>query len=273
MPFGAHETMEVHEILNEKINMMNHFGLYAQQAQDETLRQMIERHLHTSMEAYDQLVGYTHDYTEPKTSNKMHNIMSAKPQEITYGLRNPEPVGPSDGAEFNDSQIAAAMLSCHKNSAKNHIAKGLECADPNLRQMMINGAVKCADEAYEVFLYMNAQGEYQVPTIKDHTAKTYLHAFQPSGQTLEGGQNESTTYGQTQSHTQPPSGKRYNASDMVRHPSGRPLTSSERREISRQAFLNAQEPMGYVEAVDHAMMNSQVMNSQNQIQEQQLRKQ
>ena len=34
MPFGAHETMEVHEILNEKINMINHFSWYMQNCRD-----------------------------------------------------------------------------------------------------------------------------------------------------------------------------------------------------------------------------------------------
>jgi spore coat protein CotF len=40
----------------------------------------------------------------------------------------------------------------------------------------------CANEAYEVFLFMNQQGQYQVPTIQNHTAKTLLHSFQPAEQ-------------------------------------------------------------------------------------------
>ena len=63
MPFGAHETMEVHEILLEKINLINHFSMYNQMTQNPQLRQMIDRHLQTAMQSYDQLVSYTHDYS------------------------------------------------------------------------------------------------------------------------------------------------------------------------------------------------------------------
>jgi hypothetical protein len=29
---------------------------------------------------------------------------------------------------------------------------------------------------------MNQQGSYQVPTMQDHTAKTFLHSYQPMNQ-------------------------------------------------------------------------------------------
>lgn len=183
MPFGAYETMEVHAILDEKINQINHYGMYAQQAQNQALRQMINNHLQAAIQSYNQLVGYTHDYTQVQSSNKMQHIMSVQPQQITYGLHHPAPQTPQAGVnKFNDQQIAAALMAFHKNSATSHMSKSLECADPNVRQMLVNDAVYCGDLAYEVFLYMNNQGQYQIPTMQDHTAKTYLHTFQPMGQ-------------------------------------------------------------------------------------------
>ncbi|MFD2613286.1 spore coat protein [Paenibacillus gansuensis] len=269
MPFGAHETLEVHEILNEKVNMMNHFGLYATQAQSPQVSQMIDRHLQSAMVSYDQLVNYTHDYVEPQTSNKMHHVTETPVQQIQYGLNQPSPVSPQGGAEFNDQQILAAMLSCHKNSAKNHMAKALECADPNLRQMLVNGAVQCTDQAYEVFLFMNEQGQYQVPTMKDHTAKTYLHTFQPSNQAgmMSGtaqtqGQNQGQSgYSAAQGYSQGMSGMSNMGSNS------RPPTINERIQQSRDSFLRGGSP-GMVEAVDHALLNQQVLNTQNQIQSQ-----
>lgn len=184
MPFGAHETMEVHEVLNEKINLINHFSLYAQQCQSQQLRQMIQNHLQTNMQSYDQLVAYSHDYNYNAGANgsQTYRMPSVQPQQIQYGLNNPGPQMPQTQGNFNDQQIAAAMLSGHKNSAKNHMAASLECADPNVRQMLINGAITCANQAYEVFIFMNQQGMYQVPTMQDHTAKTYLHSYQPMNQ-------------------------------------------------------------------------------------------
>ncbi|PYI56266.1 spore coat protein [Paenibacillus flagellatus] len=179
MPFGAHETMEVHEILNEKLNLINHFSLYAQQAQHPELRQMIDRHLQTAMQSYDQLVGYTHDYGAAANRQQPYGMPQVRPQQVQYGLHEPAPLAPVQG-RFDDVQIASSMLSCHKNSAKNHMAGSLECADPNVREMLVNGAIACANQAYEVFLFMNRMGAYQVPTMQDHTAKTFLHTYQPA---------------------------------------------------------------------------------------------
>lgn len=178
MPYGAHETMETHELLNEKMNMINHFSFYAQQAQNPELRDMIARHLQTAAQSYDQLVAYTHDYGAANSQPAPYAMPQTQPQQVQYGLRHPAQQAPMLG-QFDDRQIACAMLSCHKNSAKNHMAGSLECADPNVRQMLMNGAVACANQAYEVFLLLNRMGDYQVPTMQEHTAKTFLHSYQP----------------------------------------------------------------------------------------------
>ncbi|WP_281887501.1 spore coat protein [Paenibacillus sp. YYML68] len=181
MPFGAHETMEVHEILNEKLNMIQHFQLYAQMTQQAEIRAMLQRQLAAIIPAYNQLVAYTHDYAAANRQLPSYPsaVSSVSPQQIQYGLSNPMQMGVPTGSGLTDSQIVSAMLSCHKNSAKLHMQASLECADPNVRQMLIQGAVRCAEQAYEVFLFMNRQGMYQVPTMNDHTAKTFLHSYQP----------------------------------------------------------------------------------------------
>lgn len=180
MPFGAHETMEVHEILNGKINEINHFALYAQQMQNTQVRQMLDRHLQSAIQFYDQLVTYTHDYSAGQQGQQAQGVMNVQPQQIQYGLNNPPAQVPFMQAPFNDQQILWAMLDFHKNSAKNAMAACLESADPNVRQMLLNGANICSNHAYEVFLLLNQQGQYQVPTLSDQTAKTFLHSYQAS---------------------------------------------------------------------------------------------
>lgn len=181
MPFGAHETMEAHEILNEKLNVISHFSMYLQLAGHPALRQLIERHLQTALQAYDQMVAYTHDYSAAnRRANAITTAMPAEPQQIEYGLRQPMPVSPQMNGRLDDRQIAMAVLLAHKNSARNQMNAALECADPNVRQMMLDGALLCARQAYETFLFMNENGLYQVPTMQDHTAKTFLHAYKPA---------------------------------------------------------------------------------------------
>jgi len=185
MPFGAHEAMEVHEILTEKINMINHFNLYAQQAKNPQLKEMIHRHLQEEIKSYDTVVSYTHDYQNFAPMSANTHVSSVKPDQIQYGLNNPSMVTPESNTTFNDYEIASALLICHKNGAANGVKASLEIADPNLRQVLLNGAVNCVNQAYEVFLFMNQQGQYQIPTMRDHTAKTYLHTFQPVNESLK----------------------------------------------------------------------------------------
>jgi spore coat protein CotF len=184
MPFGAHETMEAHEVLNEKINLINHFTLYAGMTRDPELRSMLERHLQTAFHNYDQLVAYTHDYSAAGRPMDTYGRPNVSPRDIRYGLDNPGRIAPEMNGSLSEEKIAMAMLQCHKNSAKNHLQGALECADPNLRELLMNGAFVCANQAYEVFLFMNRRGLYQVPTMQPHTAKTYLHSYQPMNEVI-----------------------------------------------------------------------------------------
>jgi spore coat protein CotF len=182
VPFGAHETMEVHEMLNEKINSINHFSFYLQSCQNQVLRTMIDRHLHMAIQGYDQLVHYTHDYNAANQQRQPMGMMNVQPGRIAYGLNNPPTMAPQLSGALPDPMIAMAVLLLHKNSAKNHMSASLECADPNVRQMLLEGAMTCSNLAYETFLFMNQNGMYQVPTMNDHTAKTYLHSYEPNQQ-------------------------------------------------------------------------------------------
>ncbi|MFD2671098.1 spore coat protein [Marinicrinis sediminis] len=198
MPFGAYETVAAHEILDEKINMIHHFDLYLQDCQDQQLAHLIRKHRESAIQGYNQLVSYTHDTHSASPQSTSQAMPSVQVSQIQYGLDHPAQQSPHLQGRLNEDQIASAVLSCHKNSAKNHMAASVECADPNLRQMLINSAVTCANEAYEVFMYMNQKGTYQIPTMKDHTAKTYLHAFQPA-QASQGHQSTYPAYPTTTS--------------------------------------------------------------------------
>jgi spore coat protein CotF len=177
--FGAHEVMEASEILSEKMNLINHLAFYEQEAQDEQLRSMIRRQMDAAIGAYDQMVAYTHDFSARQGMQQPYPQPDANLERLKYGLRNPQPAAPQRTGRFNDTMIQAALLSLHKLSATDHMHRGLEVTDPYLRQMFLNGAITCFNQAYETFLFMNQQGNYQVPTLHDHTAKTVLHAYQP----------------------------------------------------------------------------------------------
>jgi spore coat protein CotF len=185
MPFGAHETLEVHEVLMEKINAITHFNLYAKQAKNPQLLDMILRHQQEEIRSYNEIVALTrgNDRFSPIPPNT--NIQGVSRQQIQYGLNQPPQFAPQADAELNDVEIAIAMLLCHKNGARNCTWSTLECADPNLRRTLFNSAATCTNQAYEVFLFMNEQGLYQVPTLNNQTADQFLRSYQPAGAAIE----------------------------------------------------------------------------------------
>ncbi|WP_409295299.1 spore coat protein [Peribacillus sp. SCS-26] len=186
MPFGAHETMEVHECLMEKVNMLNQFNFYLKQAESQELQDMIVRHQQAAIRSYNDLLAYTHDYSRFAPIPPNTNLSGISPGTIQYGVRDPRPLQPESSInQLRDRETASGMLLCHKNAAKNSMWASLETADPNLRKMLLNSAVNCSNQAYEVFLYMNQLGMYQVAEMNDDTAKTLLHSYVPTGKELE----------------------------------------------------------------------------------------
>jgi spore coat protein CotF len=179
MPFGAHETMEVHECLLEKVNMITHFNIYAQQAKDPQLQDMLARHQQEEIASYNEIVNITRGNNGFTPVPPNTNIRGASNQQIRYGLNNPSQFSPQPDASLSDREIAVAMLLCHKNGARNCTQATLEAADPNLRLALLNSAATCMNQAYEVFLFMNQRGLYQVPTLKNQTAETFLNIYQP----------------------------------------------------------------------------------------------
>lgn len=174
---GAHETMEVHEVLTSGINGINHFQLYRSFVKDPQLMQILDHQLQFMMNGYNQMVQ---TLTQQGKNNAVpYNFGNTGVP--TYGLDHPAPQSPNASMnQLDDRDVVSSMLSCHKNSASKKMMAALECADPQLRRMMQQSAVNCAEQAYEVWQYMNQKGYYQVPTMKEETTNTILNSYQAS---------------------------------------------------------------------------------------------
>lgn len=119
MPYGAHETMEVHEILMEKINAITHFNLYAKETQNPQLQDMIARHQQEEILSYNEIVAYIRENKGFSPIPPNTDIKGVSEQQIQYGLNKPPQFAPQSDASLSDEEIAIAMLLCHKNGARN----------------------------------------------------------------------------------------------------------------------------------------------------------
>jgi spore coat protein CotF len=175
--FGAHEVLEVHEVLTDAINGINQFQLYRPHVSDQQLQQILDRQVNFMVQEYNGMVNMLNQRgAQEAIPYHAPNVSSPK-----YGLNNPSPESPNgDKHQMNDRDVASGMLCCAKSSANLKMKASLECADPEIRRAMTQGAINCSEMAYETWGYMNQKGYYQVPTLKETTTNTVLNTYQPS---------------------------------------------------------------------------------------------
>jgi spore coat protein CotF len=174
---GAHEVMELHEVLCNTINGINHFQLLRPHVSDQQLGSILDKQMQFMNQEYNNMV---------QTINAQGVSMgppyrSSQTTQPKYGLNNPQPHTPSTSPQqLSDRDIASGMLGCHKSSALMKTMAALECAEPNLRRMLQQGSTNCSEMAYEVWQYMNENGYYQVPTMKQMTTDTMISSYTTS---------------------------------------------------------------------------------------------
>ncbi|EXX90370.1 spore gernimation protein GerQ [Paenibacillus darwinianus] len=188
---GAHEVMEIHETLTFTIDGINHFQLYRPYVRDQHLLQMLDHQLQFMTNEYNGLV----QLLQQQGTGQQTAYRSVKNVQPKYGLDNPPNLSPNMSPDqLDDRDVASGMLSCHKASAAVKMKGALECADPQIRRAIQQSAVNCAEQAYEVWQYMNRQGFYQVPTMKEMTTNTLMHHYEMAG----GVQQQQPVTGSTQ---------------------------------------------------------------------------
>jgi spore coat protein CotF len=174
---GAHETMQAHEILTTAINTMNTFHLIKGQIKDQQLSQIMDRQLNFMEKEYNDLLSYV---TQTRGINP-EVYQAQRSASINYGLRQPGQVAPATQAQLSDRDCASIMMGMHKCGAVCKMNAALECADPQLRRIIMQGANSCAEQAYELFTFMNQRGMYQVPTMQQQTQDNFMNIYQHSG--------------------------------------------------------------------------------------------
>lgn len=179
---GAHEVMEIHEIMNMAIDGINQFQMLMPLIRDSQLRNICNNQLSFMTQSYNtllQMLSRQGAETAPPYRSPRANMP-------VYGLDQPAQVAPNAHPDqLDDRDISSMMLGHHKAGASMKMHAALECADPTIRRFMQQAAVNCAEQAYEVWQYMNQQGYYQVPTMKQMTTDTMLRTYQ-QGSSVEG---------------------------------------------------------------------------------------
>lgn len=206
---AVHEVMELHELLDEKICMIDHFAMYISQCQDPQLRNMIQSHQQRTLQDYQMVLNMMHGQSGYPTgqagmstgmatgggitsgmggTNMSLAMATGQNQQIQYGFNQTQANRPQpDSRSLGDKSIAQGCLTFHKCGATRATTAALECSNSQLRSMFVNSARACTDMAYDVFQYMNQKGWYQVPTMDRNQMNQMMNSYQMPQQAQSSG--------------------------------------------------------------------------------------
>ncbi|MDQ0190694.1 spore coat protein [Alicyclobacillus cycloheptanicus] len=190
--FGAHELLVMHEALMTKAANAEMLSYLSEQVQDRQLRTMLADQARTAANHYTQGVNLLQGQgrmsggmmSAPGMMSGQHAM--SQNGEPKLGLRQPSMPAPSmSGNSLSERSICTTVLNLHKHGAIGWMTFAMECADPDLRSYLVNGALLCDRAAYDTWMYMNQKGYYQVPTLLQKTTNTLIHSYQttPTPQT------------------------------------------------------------------------------------------
>lgn len=185
MKFGTHEAMEVHEVLSENTCMIDHYTMYLNQCQDPELRKILERQQRYMIDTYNTMInvmqGQGIDVSRAPRITMGSTTRTAAENQPNFGIQQASPVMPNTEAKtLSDRAISMGALVFHKCGSIRSTSAALECANPNLRNLLASAARSCMEMSYEIFQYMNNKGWYPVPAMPESIMNQMQQTYQPA---------------------------------------------------------------------------------------------
>nr|WP_238389632.1 spore coat protein [Virgibacillus sp. MSP4-1] len=190
VPFshGGHEVLDLHEVLSGLIGQMEQYMLYKEHIQDQELMTICQNQSAFMNSQYNIMVeafSTGKDPSMPTSSYKMNQS-----NEVTYGLTPSQPSKPKQSvSELDDKCISSFMMGLAKANATAMTTASLEATNPVVRRVLADSIPNFIEMAYELFLYQNKNGYYQVPQLAQQDMQQILNSFAKSPMQGQPGQN------------------------------------------------------------------------------------
>ncbi|QCR34534.1 spore coat protein [Lysinibacillus sp. SGAir0095] len=176
MNHGAHEVLDVHEVLSAAIGGMNTFIFFRPHVQDQELLNILDRQYAFMLDEYNITAECFKTGQDPSHPTRSYKMQMGN--DTNYGLTPSQPKKPMTSAnEINDGIISGFLLSCHKSTATGKTTAALESTNPVVRRVLQDSIQNCIEMAYELSLYQNKKGQYQVPQLSPADMQTMLNMY------------------------------------------------------------------------------------------------
>ncbi|MEY8745770.1 spore coat protein [Bacillales bacterium AN1005] len=161
---GGHEMFDVHEVLAGSINTMNTYTMLSEHVQDPELRDILQRQKQFMADEYNITLESFKTGQDPSKRTQSYKMKQGN--DFTYGMKPSQPTKPiQTAAEICDQSISLNMLNSVKSGAVMKTTAALETTNPVVRRVLADSLPNCIEMAYEISIYQNKNGFYQVPQL------------------------------------------------------------------------------------------------------------
>jgi spore coat protein CotF len=180
---GAHEILDVHEVLCMAVGTLNKYTMLRPMVKDSELLDILNRQYTFIQQEYNTTLECFQSGKDPAVPTKSYKMK--QDNNVQYGLKAKQPTAPIESeTEINDEIISSFMLGSLKSSAVFKTNAALEATNPVVRRVLADSLPNCIEMAYEVSLYQNKHGYYQVPQLTEADMQTVQQSYAPAKQTV-----------------------------------------------------------------------------------------
>ncbi|WP_226580369.1 spore coat protein [Halobacillus litoralis] len=175
---GGHELFDAHEVIATIINMLDQYQMYAQHIQDPELQSIQQRQHAFVTQMYNTIVQSFQSGQDPTQKTQQYKMQQSN--EVVYGVKPGQPKKPNQSvSDLADNGLSAYMLGHTKSLATLLSMTALEMTNPVLRRVIADSVPNFIEMSYEIFLYQNKHGYYQVPQLNQQDMNTMLQSYTP----------------------------------------------------------------------------------------------
>ncbi|WP_240375016.1 spore coat protein [Bacillus piscicola] len=173
---GGHELFDAHEVIGGVISMLDQYTLYEQHIQDQQLKSMAQRHTTFMMNLYNTMLDTYQTGKDPSEPTKTYQMTESN--DVLYGMKPSQPKKPIQSVnELNDGNISGFMMGQMKGLASKMTTAALEATNPVMRRIFADSIPNMIEMAYEIFLYQNKHGHYQVPQLAQNDMTQIMQSY------------------------------------------------------------------------------------------------
>jgi spore coat protein CotF len=173
---GGHELFDAHEIIGGIISMLDQYQMYDQHIQDPELKDILKRQTTFVTTMYNTIVGSFSTGHDPQIPTQQYKM--TQKHTTTYGIKPGSPKKPNQSVnELSDKGLSAYMLGQTKSLATLLAMTALEMTNPVLRRVVADSVPNFIEMSYEIFLYQNKHGYYQVPQLNENDMTLMLQSY------------------------------------------------------------------------------------------------